>query len=248
MNGKLGLGSIITLVAAASAISSPAQAADVSPRYAKAPAPLLYNWTGFYVGANFGGAISAGETVSTPLGVFASDPSGVLGGVQAGYNYMFAPDWLIGIEGEFDWTAAQGIANYIDSTNAATLTSHHNFYDTLDARLGYVLGPWLFFAKGGAAWMNADYMLLGNGAGLAFNTSNTINTTRPGWTIGAGAEYMLSPYWSVKAEYDYLDFGNQTFNFGIPIVGPSLGISTRVHEVKFGVNYHWLPENLFGGL
>jgi len=237
-----------TTVAAAIAIGSPTQAADL--RYAKTSAnpPLLYNWTGFHVGANFGGAFSAGETVSTPLGVFASDPSGVIGGVQAGYDYMFAPDWLIGIEGEFDWTAAQGVANFTNSTNAATLTSHHNFYDTLDGRLGYVVGSWLFFAKGGAAWMNADYNLLGNGAGLGFNSSDTINTSRTGWTIGAGAEYMLSPYWSVKAEYDYLDFGNQTLNFGIPIVGPSLGISTRVHEVKFGVNYHWLPGSLFGGL
>lgn len=249
MNGKLALGSIATVIAAAFTMGTPAHAADLKLRYTKAPPaiPLLYNWTGFYLGANIGGAFSA-ENATTPLGIFPTDPSGVLGGVQAGYNYMLSPDWLIGIEGEFDWTAAQGIANYSNAVNVATLTTNHDFYDTVDGRLGYVVGPWLFFAKGGTAWMNADYALLGNGAGLAFNTSATINTTRPGWNIGAGAEYMLSPYWSVKVEYDYLDFGNKTLNFGIPFVGPSLGIATQVHEVKFGVNYHWLSGNLFGGL
>lgn len=238
---KLAFGRIV-LLALAVAMGVPAHAADLNARYAKAPPaipPPLYNWSGFYAGANFGGAFGA-ENASTPLGTFATDPSGVLGGVQAGYNYMFSPDWLLGIEGEFDWTAAQGVANYGNAGNVATLTSNHDFYDTLDGRVGRVLGPWLFFAKGGVAWMNADYALNGNGGALGVNNSTSISSTRTGWNIGAGAEYMLSRFWSVKVEYDYLDFGNQTVNFGIPLVGPALGIATQVHEVKFGVNYHWL--------
>ena len=179
MNRKLTLGSITTLIMGAIAVGTPSHAADLGASFGKASTPLLYDWTGFYLGANIGGAFSA-ENISTPLGNYPSDPSGVMGGVQAGYNYELSPNWLIGVEGEFDWTAAQGIANYSNSANVASFTSQHEFYDTFDARLGYVLGSWLFFAKGGAAWMAANYQLVGNGAGLAFNTTASINTTRPG--------------------------------------------------------------------
>jgi outer membrane immunogenic protein len=35
--------------------------------------------------------------------------------------------------------------------------------------------------------------------------------TRIGWTIGGGAEWMLSPNWLVRAEYRYADFGTANF-------------------------------------
>ena len=35
--------------------------------------------------------------------------------------------------------------------------------------------------------------------------------TLVGWTAGAGAEYALSPSWSVKAEYQHFDFGKISY-------------------------------------
>ena len=40
------------------------------------------------------------------------------------------------------------------ATDAATITSNHRWYGTLEGRLGYTQGPWLVYAKGGAAWIN----------------------------------------------------------------------------------------------
>jgi opacity protein-like surface antigen len=180
--------------------------------------------------------------VTTPLGISATDPSGVLGGVQLGYNYQFSSSWLLGVEGEFDWTSAEGNTNFNSPAAALTATSNHNWYGTLDGRIGYVMGPLLLYAKGGGAWMNADYRLAVN-SGIGGATS--ISSTRGGWNAGAGLEYMLGTQWSAKLEYDYLDFGASTLGFGAPF-GTGVTFKTRINEVKAGVNYHWAPGTLFG--
>jgi outer membrane receptor protein involved in Fe transport len=218
-------------------LGAPEKTAGVLPAfYTKAPAPIAYHWAGFYAGANFGGAFSAGENVLTPIGYGTTNPSGVLGGLQFGYNYLVTPNWLVGLEGELGWTSAQGKANFVDTASATALsiTSDHNWYDTVSGRFGFVSGPLMLFAKGGAAWMNADYRLDVN-SGL--DGSSQVGTTRPGWIVGGGFEYMLGSHWSAKLEYDHLDFGSKTLSLANPF-GSSVNVETSVNQVKAGVNYH----------
>jgi len=245
MNRKLALANIAAAGAVASALCAPADAADLGRRpYYKEPLPPLvqplYNWTGFYVGANFGGTFS-NEDITNGL-AFSTDPSGVLGGFQAGYNYQFSPTMLVGVELEMDWTTATGTSSFSNGTTAGSFTSNHNWYDTLDGRLGYVMGTWLFYVKGGIAWMNADYAMTAGGAVVG---AGSTNITRTGWNIGVGAEFMIMPQWSAKAEYNYLDFGSDSVNFPIGVVGGSR-VNTEVHEFKVGLNYHLPPGTLFG--
>ena len=220
-------------------LGNPEKTPGVMPGFytkAHAPAATVYDWAGPYVGANFGGAFSAGEHVLTPIGWGTTNPSGVLGGLQAGYNYLLTPNWLAGLEGELGWTSAQGRANFVDPAGTASLsiTSDHNWYDSLSGRVGYVMGPLMLYAKGGAAWMKADYRMEVN-SGLDGLT--LANTTRPGWIAGGGLEYMLGSYWSAKLEYDHLGFGNKTLSFVNPF-GNSVTTESAVNQVKAGVNYH----------
>jgi len=218
-------------------IGAPEKTPGVLPAfYTKAPAAAAtaYYWAGPYVGANFGGAFSAGEHVLTPIGWGATNPSGVLGGLQFGYNYRVAPTWLVGIEAELGWTSAQGKSNFVDPSASLSITSDQNWYDTLSGRIGYVMGPLMLYGKGGAAWMNADYLMQVN-SGL--DGSTLTNTTRPGWVAGAGFEYMLGSHWSAKLEYDHLDFGRKTLGFANSF-GNSVSFETSVNQVKAGVNYH----------
>jgi high affinity Mn2+ porin len=70
----------------------------------KAPAlRAVYDWTGLYIGAHAGYgrgsshfALNDGTALSGS-GVF----SGMIGGVQAGYNYRLSSGWLVGVEGDF---------------------------------------------------------------------------------------------------------------------------------------------------
>ena len=85
--------------------AAPALAADLAARpYTKAPAYApapVYNWTGFYIGGHIGGAFSGDNSIGT--GVTASDNGKFLGGVQAGYDWQFAPNWVLGVEGQYSW-------------------------------------------------------------------------------------------------------------------------------------------------
>ena len=48
------------------------------------------------------------------------------------------------------------------------------------------------------------------------------DNNRVGWTVGTGIEYALWNSWSVKVEYDYLDFGTRNVAINGSILG--LGI------------------------
>ena len=97
-------------VAAVAGLSYSASAADL----AVAPAPLAVpSWTGFYIGAHVGAAwqnFSSGS-IDDPNGFLASgalpggSALGAVGGFQAGYNWQFAPAWVVGVEGDFSWTS-----------------------------------------------------------------------------------------------------------------------------------------------
>jgi outer membrane immunogenic protein len=225
---KLAFANAVAVGALAMSFGTSAPAADLSRR---PPPPVLVPvspWTGFYIGAHVGG-VTASETVDQ-LG--NTDPSGALGGLQAGYNWQIAPLWLVGIEGDWSWTNATG------TIPAARFTSDHNWYGTLSGRLGYTITPsWLVYGKAGVAWMNADYRQdrdPDDGGPIS------LNETRTGWNVGVGAEYLLAPQWSVKAEYNRLDFGKDN----VTALGQS--IDTQVNQFKFGVNYHFVPGALFG--
>ncbi len=91
--------------------------------YQKAPpAPVyaapLYNWTGFYLGGHLGGAFSDNSTFN---GLALSDSSArFMGGVQAGYDWQLSPMWVIGLEGQYSWSAATSSTR---SSRAATPTT-----------------------------------------------------------------------------------------------------------------------------
>ncbi len=75
-----------------------ASASDLPARMPVKAAPVVappFNWSGFYVGANVGliWSKSSVSQVDTFGFLFANDSttsSGVIGGVQAGYNWQFS--------------------------------------------------------------------------------------------------------------------------------------------------------------
>src|SRR5215471_18402019 len=133
MRGKLAAAYIVGVSAAA--LCSSAYAADLRRPPPPMMMPAIPMWTGFYFGGHFGGVATQENATDFVGNSVSPDPNGVLGGIQAGYNYQVAPNWLIGIEGELSWTNANGTSDVFHS--------QHNWYDTLDGRVGYVIGSWL---------------------------------------------------------------------------------------------------------
>jgi outer membrane autotransporter protein len=226
-------------------LSAPAGAADLqrTPPLPYMPPPV---WTGFHVGVHVGYAF-AGEDVAsgffgTPV-TYSTNPSGVMGGLEAGYDYQFSPTWLVGAELALSWSTASGNFNFITTTPAGAVSSgifdsNQNWYGTLTGRLGYLIDDWVLYAKGGAAWLNADYNLAVSGP----VGGGSVNDTRGGYAVGLGAEWMFWPGWSTKLEYDYLGFGTSSYTLG----GAGTTVNTHVQQIKAGLNYHFLPGAFFG--
>src|ERR1700722_11643584 len=88
-----------TVALVALGATAPAFAADLAarPAYTKAPAYMapIYNWTGFYIGGHVGGGFSGNNGF---IGTTGNSNSGsFLGGLQAGADYQFAPNWVVGV-------------------------------------------------------------------------------------------------------------------------------------------------------
>jgi opacity protein-like surface antigen len=59
-----------------------------------------------------------------------------------------------------------------------------------------------------------------------FNFGSTASDTRVGWTVGTGIAWAVSDTWSVRVEYDYLDFGSKAYDFSGHIANNEEGIPT----------------------
>jgi len=238
---KLLLAGVATLIAAA-----PAWAADL-PRRAPAlqAAPAVgYDWNGFYVGGYYGGVVGnqKGSTPTSFAGQTNVNQLGFTAGGTLGYNWQIAPTWLIGFEGDFGYLG-------INRTNTefndfALVGLKTDWYATARGRVGFVTGPSLIYATGGAAFVHMRDTF---GGGLIAAGPTTFTHTNTGWTVGGGIETKLSRSWTAKTEYLFIDGG--TTNFGSNPYGVSTGATFEhnFHVVKTGLNYK-LGEPFWEGL
>src|SRR5947209_5013101 len=96
LSGGASMKKLVAATLFAVSVSAPALAADMAvkaPMYAKAPVVALYDWTGFYLGANVGIGLGRDRTqILAPTGpVFETTymgPQGAIGGGQIGYNWQ----------------------------------------------------------------------------------------------------------------------------------------------------------------
>jgi outer membrane immunogenic protein len=226
---------LLLATAAMIAFAAPALAADLPARtYTKAPVytppEAVYNWTGFYIGGNIGGAFSGNNSLEGTGGRF-------MGGVQGGADYQFATNWVIGVEAQYDWMTNNNNGGVLFPGTGSVVSANTDQLGSVTGRLGYTWGPTLLYAKGGYAWRNNDNISVTT-AGLAapFTTSGD---RKDGYTVGAGLEYMFAPNWSAKVEYQYYNFGNTTFGAGSPADVVGARFRNDENTVKAGINYRF---------
>src|SRR5260221_10838347 len=197
--------------AAMIAFAAPAFAADMPARtYTKAPVytppEAIYNWTGFYIGGHVGGAFAGNNSLEGSGGRF-------LGGVQGGFDYQFATNWVVGAEAQYSWLANNN-NNGVLFPAGTLVTANNNQLGSVAGRFGYTWGPALLYTNGGYAWRdNNNIGVSVAGVPAAFTTNGS---HKDGYTVGAGLENMFAPKWSAKAEDQNYNFGNTTFTGGPP--------------------------------
>jgi outer membrane immunogenic protein len=234
----------IVLAASVAMIAGSAYAADLAVKAPVYKAPVIvstFSWTGFYVGVN--GGYAAGDTEWTYLsnGADASHhTNGGFAGGTAGYNWQFpATNWVIGVEGDFDWADING-STACPNTNYSCQSKLSDFA-TLRGRFGYAIDQFLVYGTGGAAWGrdNIQTTYLPGGAIPPSGTAtNGATGTRTGWAAGGGVEYKVWGPLSAKAEYLHYDLGNATSTVDF---GQVVGSREKGDMVRFGINWKLFP-------
>ena len=200
-------------------MSVTAHAADMPVKSPPAPPPS-YNWAGFYIGANLGGAWTNGS-LNIPGNNLYGGLTEFIGGVQAGYNFQ-AGHLLFGVEGDIDGATFGHPALPTPPLGSVS----QNWIGTVAGRVGLVEDNWLLYGKLGGGWGHSNASL--NFPGVTWQGSDT----SPGWLVGVGVEYGFKPHWMVKLEYDQIFLGG----WNSPTV-PRIPLNRDLQMVKFGANY-----------
>jgi outer membrane immunogenic protein len=258
---------IITALLSATALSIAggltAFAADM-PVKAAPPAPVaVYDWGGLYVGGNigygwgssdpnltfvdtnlvgFGGYFAAGGNVTPNV-----KPTGVIGGVQIGYNWMVSPHWVLGLVTDFQGSDVKASGtNSFTPGNVFTPSAQSNsvqtdWFGTARAKLGFAQNNWLLYGTGGLAYAHVK-----TSGALTFQLppfvsfTGSDSTIKAGWAIGGGLDYGVTRNWTVGVEYLYMDLGRVSYTEANAVFAPaSVTISNRavMNIVRLTANY-----------
>jgi outer membrane immunogenic protein len=260
------------LLAALLTFSGSAFAADMAVKAPPASVVAPFSWGGLYIGGNVGGVIERASGTSDYLQPFIpavlnvnpqSDTlhnAAVIGGPEIGYNWQLDPRWVVGVEGDIDFThAGYNFCRQTDVLSAAcfdngrgfeTVSSTTDWLATARGRVGMTWSNFLIYATGGAAWGAvktnlAQSCLVGGcgSSGLALAVSNSSETTKSGWVGGFGAEINLAGNWSAKLEWLHIDLGNITNTLtstGVPAGNTGTTVWSRDQRydvIRFGIDY-----------
>jgi outer membrane immunogenic protein len=269
---SLGVVGIYALLLAAPL--SAARAANMPVKTPPLPKRVPYTWTGFYVGANVGWTgkrvnntysapgpgfpgFIAGDQVAITAGSSNSfSQSSAIFGAQAGYNYQFNKNGLIGAEIDIN---RLGFSNNINVTIATPFAGPVNSITSQSAgwlftarpRLGIIFADrWLAYATGGLAVVNTGFSET-NTYSAAFSNAGVdsinLGKAQTAGTAGGGLEYAMADHWSLKGEYLHVWLPNlngvsttPSPFFGAGVTVPySHSVHTGVDIARFGINYHF---------
>jgi outer membrane immunogenic protein len=246
---KFLLGTVVAL-----GIAAPASAADLAARpYTKAPGPMIaamYDWSGFYIGANGGWGSSRkcwdftndfGTLSIPPDPDGCHDATGGTAGGQIGYRWQ-ASSWVFGLEAQGNWADLKGSNTsfrYSDTRNESRIDA----FGLFTGQIGFAWNNVLLYAKGGAAVTNDKYRTFDIPTGLIVDRASE---ARWGATVGAGVEFAFAPNWSVGFEYDHLFMGHRDVDFFASGNFDPVGTFTSTQRIRqdvdlatVRVNYRW---------
>jgi outer membrane immunogenic protein len=207
---------MLVALAAVAALTGSALAADMAPRYSKAPAPMPVapSWTGFYIFGGAGGGLWAADTTTQVTGTGVcilcqkqtQGGSGWFGTVGAGYDWQINSSWVIGILADGQFGSIEGTIQDQNPFFAGREKLRDSW--AVGARLGYLVAPnVLSYVNAGYSdsyWSGTSFVNTFNGAAT---NAHSNSWDRGGFFVGGGVENNLNifgisaPGWFMKTEY-----------------------------------------------
>lgn len=185
------------------------------------------NWTGPYAGVNSGVVFNNAQLASNQLGFTHSngacngsvDDSMLNAGVQGGYLFQWGNAFVSGVEANASINDNQNQAvschSPFNSGVYDRFTLRNQMQASIKGRLGRVLNSnnsILPYLTAGVSLAKLRLTYKNEGGDYYSNT-----TTSLGGLIGGGVEWAFRDHWSLRAEYDFVDYGN-VIKLRIPVV------------------------------
>jgi outer membrane immunogenic protein len=238
------LGLIFGAIALCAFATGQAQAQQDILRMVRSPVPIA-NWSGFYVGGNFG--YGWGKTKMTGdnllLATGTADTNGTVIGGQLGGGFQTGNGYF-GLEADIQGSWQKG--SFVQPVSVGGVAFNFNetnslpWFGTTRARFGLIKDGLLAYGTAGFAFgqFRNDEVVTG-----ALTGSSSYSTYRYGWAAGGGLEAMVGQNWAVRVEYLHVDFGAFTQAFSVSAGGVTTvgNISFKVTNdiVRGGVSYYF---------
>jgi len=218
----------------------PALAADM-PVKARPLAPVVYNWSGIYAGANVGVAWDHLRAVdqTAPSGGFFTDlvpagtegfdlnKAGVAGGLQLGAQTQWS-GFVFGLEATYSLMDLNKTITspYFPASDTETGKIQHLV--TGVARVGYAFDRMMVYAKGGYAGAEVGFKARDNVAGVTYER----NLWQNGFALGAGFEYALTNSLTLGVDYTHVDLGTGTSTGSNVLDAGGVGVNPETYDTK----------------
>lgn len=193
-----------------------------------------YNWSGLYFGGFLGathGLWTADFFRNNNHGHAEEGFDGIEGGGWLGYNFQVNRNWVIGVETDLGTSNADQSNNIFDNdTSYASIDT----FGSLRGRLGYVYDRMMVFGTAGLAYANiSNEIQKGQNAGEQVVSDNSWET---GIALGAGVDYAFSNNWIGRVEYQYANFGTQSYTNAD---GNRAEFENELHQLRVGMSYRY---------
>jgi len=241
------------------------------------PSGAADTWGGFYVGGNAGFGFDDSDYSISPAGCFVTGScalvknnpgrtfsgaftgSDFVGGGQVGYNYPVVHMFILGAEADFQYdglsksfSTSSALSAPLTGSNTRSISQSLDFLGTVRGRVGWVpASEWLIFATGGLAYGDVKSTTTTSFSAVGDAYAGSVSGLKTGWTAGGGVEWAVDPFWSIKAEYLFVDLGGETYTDAItdatavgavglnPQPAYRTHITNQQHIFRIAVNYHF---------
>jgi len=147
------------------------------------------------------------------------------------------------VEADINWTSFDKVRTITTSGgNTFTTGGKWDWFSTLRGRVGVAFDRGLAYVTAGVAWAKVTHIhdFIDNDPFFNFTNLSGVSKVKAGFTAGAGVEYAFDAYWSLKAEYLYIQLTtHETLSVPIGEFAESLPIdfNSSAHIARLGLNY-----------
>jgi outer membrane immunogenic protein len=176
-------------------------------------------WQGAYAGITGGGGFGGFDFGNTRVSA-----AGPLAGIHAGYNATNG-SLVFGIESDAMFTGIK--AHAATTWPTSRLEAGPSYLGSVRARIGVTSGPALFYGTGGLAVTVIDAKASYAG------TTATGRGAFPGYVVGIGTEYQITPQWGVRFEALHYRFSDVAKSTNLP------GVNFDATVIRSGFNWRF---------